>query len=106
MIDNKPPEYCDEDCIIKDRNTAKAIQEAIKTERLRNKREIAELNDILLNVLWQACGNVKDNVIDTDCLSAMENACQYLKQKGILDTKNGRTYEIIEDLKKRLEAVK
>ncbi|HUU41107.1 MAG TPA: hypothetical protein VMW42_09210 [Desulfatiglandales bacterium] len=50
-------------------------------------------DDILLDVLNQACGN-GEGEIDNACTSAYERACKYLKNKGILDEVNSRIYNI------------
>ena len=48
-------------------------------------------DELLLGVLWQCCldGNGR---IDNMCISAYEDACDYLAKKGYLKTKNGRIY--------------
>jgi len=54
-------------------------------------------DELLLDVLVQACQN-KDGEIDNQCLSAYEEACNYLKEKGILEEVNSRIYNIIPDI--------
>jgi len=54
-----------------------------------------EQDAILLDVLNQACGNGNGN-IDNMCVSAYEDACNYLKKKGILEEFNSRIYNIVE----------
>ena len=56
--------------------------------------ELNECDIILLEVLKQACGNGKGE-IDNNCLSAYECACNYLKQKEILEEVNSRIFNII-----------
>lgn len=59
-----------------------------------------EFDELLLDVLFQSCGNqeFKGNKpigkpkIDNCCLKAYEEACDYLTAKGYLKTKNGRIY--------------
>ncbi len=36
--------------------------------------------------------------IDNRCLSAFENACDYLTERGYLQTKNGRIYTVKEKI--------
>lgn len=62
-----------------------------------------EFDELLLDVLYQACGtqHFKGNKavgkpkIDNCCLKAYEDACDYLTEKGYLKTKNGRIYTLI-----------
>lgn len=55
-----------------------------------------EYDELLLDVLNQACGN-REGKIDNQCLSAYEDACNYLKKKGLLFEVNSRIYNIIKD---------
>lgn len=50
-------------------------------------------DELLLDVLNQACGDGKRK-IDNQCLSAYEDACNYLQKKGILEAVNNRIYII------------
>lgn len=59
------------------------------------KAKVKELENMLLDVLLQATGNREGTEIDTICLSAYEDACQYLAQKGHLKTVNGRIYKLV-----------
>jgi len=52
-----------------------------------------KFDELLLDVLNQACGN-GDGEIDNQCLSAYEEACDYLKKKLILEEVNSRIYNI------------
>jgi hypothetical protein len=52
-----------------------------------------ETEELLLDVLYQACG--EGDVIDNQCISAYEDACQFLEEKGILKKINDRTYLVI-----------
>lgn len=54
-----------------------------------------EQDELLLDVLNQACGN-GEGEIDNQCISAYEEACDYLKKKGILDEVNSRIYNILD----------
>ena len=54
-----------------------------------------EQDELLLEVLNQACGN-GDGEIDNQCLSSYEEACDYLKKKGILEEVNSRIYNIVD----------
>jgi hypothetical protein len=57
------------------------------------------IDELILDVLVQACGIDKLNgedieEIDNMCLSAYEDACDYLTERGYLQTLNGRIYTI------------
>ncbi|HEC66250.1 MAG TPA: hypothetical protein ENI23_13245 [bacterium] len=54
-----------------------------------------EFDELLLDVLNQACGD-GNGEIDNQCLSTYEEACNYLKKKGILEEVNSRIYNIVE----------
>jgi len=54
-----------------------------------------EFDELLLDVLIQACGNQEGEfIIDNMCLSAYEDACDYLVDRGYLKSKNGRIYNL------------
>ena len=53
-----------------------------------------KIDELLLDVLNQACG---DGEIDNQCLSTYEEACNYLKKKGILEEVNSRIFNVITD---------
>jgi hypothetical protein len=53
-----------------------------------------ETDQILLDVLNQACGD-GNGEIDNMCLSAYEDACEYLKKKGLLEEVNSRIFNIV-----------
>jgi len=63
-----------------------------------------EFDELLLDVLFQACGIQEESghpfledgeeKIDNMCLSAYENACDYLTEQGYLITDNGRIYRL------------
>ena len=61
-----------------------------------------EFDELLLDVMIQACGNDCDNtligqqefLIDNMCLSTYEDACDYLTEQGYLVTDNGRIYRL------------
>ena len=55
-----------------------------------------ESKELLLDVLWQACGD-NNNVIDNQCIHNYEEACNYLHKKGVLKKVNDRIYKIIND---------
>jgi hypothetical protein len=68
-------------------------QIALNSEIRANKKllkENTELIEILCDTLYQACGE-NGNVIDNRCLSAYEDACQFLNRKGKIKDYNGRT---------------
>jgi len=52
------------------------------------------IDDIILDMLIQCCGNKEGTEIDNQCLSVFEEACDYLTERGYLQTKNGRIYTI------------
>ena len=57
------------------------------------------IDEILLDVLVQAIetlGKVGEPTrIDNQCISAYEEACDYLTERGYLQTKNGRIYTLV-----------
>lgn len=61
-------------------------------------KTIKEIDELILDLLFQACGkfksNNKDNIpyIDNMCISTYQEACDYLTEKGYLKTLNGRIY--------------
>jgi hypothetical protein len=58
-------------------------------------------NEIILDLLCQGCHyNYTDRIIDNLCISAYEDACDYLKEQGILKEINPRTYKIIKEKKR------
>jgi hypothetical protein len=68
-------------------------------------------DELLLDVLWQACGEDEDGLIDNRCLSSYEQACAYLCKKGLLvqdSKKSGRIYflERKKDLKSTIDGGK
>ena len=60
------------------------------------KAENARLLDLLEDVLWQAIGssiwylNDEPNLVDNMCISAYEDACEFLHKQGRLIDYNGR----------------
>ena len=65
------------------------------------------IDELLLDVLWQACGADEDGMIDNRCLSSYERACAYLCKKGLLvhdSKKSGRIYFLAKnkDLKREM----
>jgi hypothetical protein len=69
------------------------------------------VDELLLDVLWQACGEDEDGLIDNRCLSSYEQACAYLCKKGLLvqdSEKSGRIYflERKKDLKSTIDGGK
>ena len=58
--------------------------------------EDIEAAEIILNMLYQACETEDETVIDNRCLSAYEDACDYLTKKGCLKKINGRLYKMLE----------
>ena len=62
---------------------------------MRNKMD-QECDELLIDVLNQICGD-GEGEIDNQCLSAYEEACKYLKKKGLLKEVNSRIYNIVSD---------
>jgi hypothetical protein len=58
------------------------------------------IDEMLLDVLLQCCGNEGGTEIDNMCLSAYEDACDYLTERGYLQTLNGRIYNLKKGVKK------
>jgi hypothetical protein len=52
------------------------------------------IDELILDILIQACGSNEGTEIDNMCLSAFENACDYLTERGYLQTLNGRIYTV------------
>lgn len=52
------------------------------------------IDDLILDILLQCCGNQEGTEIDNQCLSAYEDGCDYLTERGYLQTLNGRIYTI------------
>jgi hypothetical protein len=53
------------------------------------------VNELLLDVLWQACGEATNGLLDTGSLSAYEEAAKYLCENGFLvpdSEKSGRIF--------------
>lgn len=48
-----------------------------------------------MDVLNQACGD-GNGEIDNKCISAYEDACEYLKDKGLLEEVNSRIFNIVD----------
>ena len=58
--------------------------------------DTSKFDELLLDVLWQSCGTDKEGELDNQCLSAYEDACDYLTEQGYLTTLNGRIYTVKE----------
>jgi hypothetical protein len=56
-----------------------------------------DVEDIILNMLCQSCETEDETIIDNRCLSAYEDACDYLTEKGYLKNINGRLYKILDN---------
>ncbi len=83
-------------------NCTRAFMEGQKCEY--NKR--AQINDLLLGVLWQACGepiSEEKDAIDNRAISIYEAACSYLEKRGLLTKKNDRIYFFTEKAKEMAE---
>ena len=52
-------------------------------------------SNLIFELLWQECGNVKEKEIDNMCLSPYEDACIYLEKEGYLQKINSRRYKVI-----------
>ena len=57
------------------------------------------IDEIILNILIQSCGNQEGTEIDNQCLSAFEDGCDYLTERGYLQTLNGRIYTLTKKAK-------
>jgi len=62
------------------------------------KKNPNEADKTLLDVLYQACCR-EPEIIDNQCISAYEKACEYLTRKGYLKKVNSRTYKLLEKAK-------
>jgi len=51
-----------------------------------------KLNEMILDLLWQACGQDEDGLLDTIGISVYEETANYLAQIGLLEKKNDRIY--------------
>lgn len=60
------------------------------------------LDNMILDVLIQACGSGDITEIDNQCLSAYEEACDYLTERGYLITNNGRIYTLTKKAKESI----
>ena len=56
--------------------------------------KLKECQELLLDCIWQACGDMGDNTIDNKCMSAYEAATEYLFQKGLINKINDRMYRM------------
>jgi nucleotidyltransferase/DNA polymerase involved in DNA repair len=93
--------------IIKERQQAQEIHEnycALKERFAELEKQLKQADDIILDVINQSCGSdiiVKecdssDQIIDNQCTSAYEDACNYLAKKELLMKVNDRIYKIKE----------
>ncbi len=61
---------------------------------------LAWANEVILDLLVQGTGGTViydgEEAIDNMCMSAYENACEYLEDQGILQQINPRLYRIVE----------
>ena len=55
-----------------------------------------EVDEILLDVLFQACGEDND-MIDNRCTSAYEDACEYLAKEGLIIKVNDRMFKLLKE---------
>lgn len=63
--------------------------------------DTSEVDDLIFGVLVQACGGlIEGDMIDNCCLSAYEEACDYLTANGYMTTQNGRLYKLTKKGKK------
>jgi len=54
--------------------------------------EYENVDELLLDVLYQACWDEKHKWIDNECISVYEDACYYLEMCGLLRKKNDRIF--------------
>ena len=77
-----------------DKDNTLLVKDLVKLKS-QIEKERKEWYDLLLDVLNQACGD-GDGEIDNMCLSAYEQTCDYLKEKGLLEEVNSRIYNIVD----------
>lgn len=75
----------------KERN--KYLEQYVHKLEKEGERKMNEVDELLLDVLNQACGN-GEGEIDNQCISTYEEACDYLKKKEILEEVNQRIFNI------------
>lgn len=51
-----------------------------------------KLNKLILDLIWQACGEDEDGQIDNCAISVYEEACRHLYNLDLIDKKNDRIY--------------
>ena len=58
-----------------------------------------ECEELLLDALWQACGEDEDGTLDTRGLAAYEDAAKYLVKINLLEKNNsaGRIYFLVRE---------
>jgi hypothetical protein len=61
---------------------------------LCGERMTYDVDEILMDVIIQACLNSYDFIIDTGCISTYQLACEYLESQGYLEKVNYRIYKI------------
>jgi len=79
---------------------ADTVRSPNKTGGTDSTHHTPEGDEILLDVLYQVGGqtNEKDEeIIDNLCISAYEDACEYLNKKALLKKINDRTYKVTKD---------
>jgi hypothetical protein len=82
-------------------NKRYAKQREFYLEKIAEKDiQIIEQEELLLDLLWQACGIDVDGGIDNRCLSCYEEVCEYLFKKGLIEKGNDRIYFFKKDDKR------
>jgi len=66
-------------------------------EQLKQQNKLINAEDILLDILLQVCRTERENIIDNQCLSCYERACDYLEKIDMLENINGRLYKVKEE---------
>ena len=59
---------------------------------MNKQKEKSKEDELILDLVWQACGSSEDGLIDNMALSVYEEACVYLCKKGIIRKENDRFY--------------
>lgn len=82
-----------------EKNRYELYFEIINTKPLTRKSKNDAYKEMILDLLIQATGFIKDNktFIDSQCLSPYEEACSVLEEDGFIEKINDRIYEVIDD---------
>ena len=86
------PLLCVQKIQIAESHAMKEMTYKVKCPACKKYKQIYE--EIILDILVQCCGNQEGTEIDNQCLSAFEDGCDYLTERGYLQTLNGRIYTL------------